>query len=127
MDDGLSNGLGNNLSNNLGDNASESEPTTQSDIVSMWKMMEEPREMLNNAIQQHTQRCPQNAELTEANREYRTESRCPDAMKMKMFHMTHLEHCYTGAKDPDIFLDTSWCNFELHRHLYPHRYPDKVK
>jgi len=70
MDDALSDGLGDNLSDVLGDNPSESEPTTQSEVVSMRKIMEEQREMLNNAIQQNTQLCVQNAELMEANREY---------------------------------------------------------
>jgi hypothetical protein len=40
----------------------------------MQKAMEEQREMLNNAIQQNTQLCVQNAELMEANREHRRES-----------------------------------------------------
>jgi hypothetical protein len=74
MEDALSDGLGNNVSDVLGDNPSEPESTTQSEIGSMRKMIEEQREMLNNAIQQNTQLCVQNAELMEANREYRSES-----------------------------------------------------
>ena len=50
MEDALSDGLGDNLSDVLGDNPSEPEPTMQSEIASMRKMMEEQREMLNNAI-----------------------------------------------------------------------------
>jgi len=50
MDDALSDGLGDHLSDVLGDNPSKPEPTTQSKIVSMRKMMEEQRAMLNNAI-----------------------------------------------------------------------------
>jgi hypothetical protein len=71
MEDALSNGLGDNLSDVLGEDPSKPEPTTQSEIVSMPKMMEEQRAMLNNAIQQNTQLCVQNAELMKANREYR--------------------------------------------------------
>ena len=70
MEDDLTDGLGDNLSDILGDNPSEPKPTTQSEIASMRKMMEEQREMLNNAIQQNTQLCVQNAELIEGNREY---------------------------------------------------------
>ena len=69
MEDALSNGLGDNLSDVLGDNPSEPEPTTQSEIASMQKMMEEQRELLNNAIKQNTQLSVQNAELMKANRE----------------------------------------------------------
>jgi hypothetical protein len=68
MEDALSDGLGENLSDVLGDNPCKPEPTTQSEMASMPKMMEEQREMLNNAIQQNTQLCVQNAELMEANR-----------------------------------------------------------
>jgi hypothetical protein len=63
MEDTLSDGLGDNLGDVLGDKPSESEPTTQSEITSMRKMMEEQREMLNNAIQRNTHLCVQNAEL----------------------------------------------------------------
>jgi hypothetical protein len=54
-------------------------------------MMEEQREMLNNAIQQNTQLCVQIAELMEANREYSRESIRPEAMKTNIFDMTHPE------------------------------------
>jgi small-conductance mechanosensitive channel len=74
MQDALSDVLGDNLSDVLGDNPSEPEPTTQSEITSIRKMMEEQREMLNNAIQQNTELCVQNAELMEANLKYRRES-----------------------------------------------------
>jgi hypothetical protein len=74
MEQVLSDGLGDNLSDFLGDNAREPEPTTQYEIASMRKMMEEQREMLNNAIQQNTQLWVQYAELMEANWEYRRES-----------------------------------------------------
>jgi small-conductance mechanosensitive channel len=74
MEDTLSNGLGDNLRDVLGDNPGEPEPTTESEIASMRKMMEEQREMLNNAIQQNTQQCVQNAQVIEGNREYRRES-----------------------------------------------------
>ena len=57
MEDALSDGLRDNLSDVLGDNPSEPEPTAQSKLTSMRKMMEEQREMLNNAIQQNTQLC----------------------------------------------------------------------
>ena len=83
------------LSDGLGDNLSEPEPTMQSEIASMRKMMEEQREMLNNAIQQNTQLCVQNAELMEANREYRRESILPETTKTKIFDMTHPER-YCG-------------------------------
>jgi len=89
MEDTLSEGLGDNLSDVLRDNPSDPEPTTQSEIASMEKMMQEQREMLNNAIRQNTQLCVQNAELMEANREYRRESIRPEATKTKLFDMTH--------------------------------------
>jgi hypothetical protein len=41
MDDALRDNLGNNLSDILADNPSKPEPTTQSEIASMRKMMEE--------------------------------------------------------------------------------------
>jgi hypothetical protein len=68
MDDALSNGLGDNLSDVLCDNPREPEPTTPSEIASMRMMMDEQRDMLNNAIQQNTQLCVQNTKLMEANR-----------------------------------------------------------
>jgi hypothetical protein len=77
IEDALSDILGDNLSDVLGDNPSEPESTTQSEIASTRKMMEEQREMLNNPIQQNTQLCLQNAELMEANREYRRETQIP--------------------------------------------------
>jgi len=81
MEAALSDGLGDNLSDVLGDNPSQPEPTTQSEIASMRKMMEEQQEMLNNAIQQNTELCVQNAKLMEANRESRRESLRPEATK----------------------------------------------
>jgi hypothetical protein len=66
-EDVLTDSLGDNLCDVLGDNSSEPEPTTQSEIASMRKMMEELREMLNNAIQQNIQLCVQNGKLMEAN------------------------------------------------------------
>jgi len=91
MEDALSDVLGDNLSDVLGDNPSEPEPTTRSEIASTRKMVEEQREILNNAIQQNTQLCVQNAELMEANREYRRESIRPEAMNTKIFDMTQPE------------------------------------
>jgi len=127
IEDALSNGLGDNLRNVLADNPSEPELTTQSEIVSMRKMMEEQREMLNNAIQQKTQLCVQNAELMEANWEYRRESIRPEATKTKIFDMTHPEWYCGGGKELDNFLDTLRSNFQSHVHLFPHRDPDKVQ
>jgi len=106
MEDALSDGLGDNLSDVLGNNPSEPEPTTQSEIASMRKMMDEQREMLNNAIQQNTQLCVQNAEMMEANREYRRESIRPETTKTKIFDMTHSERYCGGATELDNFLDT---------------------
>jgi len=74
MEDELSDALGDNLSDVLPDNPSEPEVTMQSEIAFMRKMMEEPRDMLNNGIQQNTQLCVQNAKLMETNREYHRES-----------------------------------------------------
>jgi len=82
MEDDLSHGQGNKLSDNLGGNRSELEPTIQCEISSMRGMMEKQREMLNNAIQQNTQLCVQNAKPMEAQREYCSESIRPDATKM---------------------------------------------
>jgi hypothetical protein len=69
-------------------------------------MMEEQREMLNNAIQQNTQLCVQNAKLMEANQEYRREYIRPEATKTKILHITHPEQYCGGAKELDNFLDT---------------------
>jgi len=74
-------GLGNNVSNVWDDNPSEPERMMQSKITSMWKMMEEQFEILNNAIQQNSQQCVQNAELMEANREYHWQSILLEATK----------------------------------------------
>jgi tRNA A37 N6-isopentenylltransferase MiaA len=103
MEDALSDGLGDNLSDILGNNPSEPEPTTQSEVASMLKTMEEHREMLNDAIEQNTQLCVQNGELMEANQE------CG------------------RAKEVDNFLDTLRSNFQSHTHLFLHGDPDKVK
>jgi hypothetical protein len=62
--------------------------------------------MLNNAIEQNTPLCVENAELIEVNREYRRESIGPEATKTKIFHMTHLEWYCGGAKQLDNILDT---------------------
>jgi hypothetical protein len=127
MEDAMSDGLGDNLSDILGDNPGEPEPTTQSEIASMRTMMEDQREMLNNAIQQNTQLCMQNAELLEANWEYRRESIRPEATKTKIFNMTHPERYCGGAKELDNFLDILQSDFQSHAHLFPHGDPDKVK
>jgi len=127
MQDALSDDLGDNLSDVLGYNPSEPEPTTQSEIASMRKKMEEEREMLNNAIQQNTQRCVQNAELMEANRESRRESVRPEAMKTKILHMTHPERYCGGTTELDDFLDTLPSNVQSHGHVFPHGDLDKVK
>jgi len=50
MEDDLSDSLGDNLGDIRTNNPGKPEPTTQSEITSMRKMMEEQREMLNNAI-----------------------------------------------------------------------------
>jgi len=127
MEHALSDGLRDNLSDVLGYNPSEPEPTTQSDIASMRKMMEEQREMLNNAIQQNTQLCVQNAEVMEANREYYRESTRLEATKTKIFHMTHPELYCGGETELENFLETLQSNFQSHAHLFPHGDPDKVK
>jgi len=127
MEDALSDALGDNLSDVLGENPSELEPTTQSEITPMRKMMEEQREMLINAIQRNTQLCVQNAELMEANQEYRRESIRPEATKMKIFDTTHPEWYCGGAKELDNFLDTLRSNFQCHVRFFPHGDPDKVK
>jgi hypothetical protein len=54
-------------------------------------MMEEQREMLNNAIQQNTQLSVQNVELMEAKREYSRQSIVPETTKTKTFNTTHPE------------------------------------
>ena len=126
-EDALSDGLGDNLSDVLGNNPSEPEHTTQSEIASMRKMMKEQRETLNNAIEQSTQLCVQNAEVREANLEYRRESVRPEAMKTKIFDMTHPERCCGGVTYLDNFLDTLRSNFQSHAHLFPHGVPNKVK
>jgi small-conductance mechanosensitive channel len=89
MEDALSDGLADNLRDVLGDNPCEPEPTIQSEIASIRKMLEEQREMFNNAIQQNTQLCVQNSELMEANREYRRQLIRPEAKKMKNFDRAH--------------------------------------
>jgi len=93
----------------------------------MGKMMEEQWEMLNNAIQQNTQLCVQNAELMEANLEYRRESIRPQSTKTKIFDMTHAERYRSGAKELDNFLDMLRSNFQSHAHLLPPGDPNKVK
>jgi hypothetical protein len=127
MEHALSDSLGDNLSNVPDDNSLELEPTTQSEIASMRKMMEEHLEMLNNAIQQNTQLCVQNAELMEANWEYSREFIRPKATKKKIFDMSRPERYCGGAKELDNFLDTLRFNFQSHAHLFPHRDPYKVK
>jgi hypothetical protein len=127
MEDALSDGLGDNLSDVLGDNPSEPEPTTQSEIASMRKMMEEQRELLNNVIQQNTQLCVQNAVLMEANQEYRRESILPEATKTTIFDMTHPEPYCGEAKELDNFLDSLRSIFQSHPNFFPHRVDNKVK
>jgi hypothetical protein len=128
MEDALNDSLGDNLSKVLSDKArNEPEPTKESEITSMRKMMQEQRDMLNNAIQQNTQLCVQDAELMEVNRKYRRESLRPEARKTKIFDMTYPEWYCGGAKQLDNILDTIQSNFQSHSHLFPHRDPDKVK
>jgi len=125
-EDDLSNGLRNNLSNIVGDNVSDHEPPTQSKITSMQHMLEEHWERLNNAIQQNTQLCAQNAKLGGANWEYCRETIRPEATKTKIFHMTHPEWYCAGAKEGDYFLHILWSTFQSHVHLFPPGDPDKV-
>jgi hypothetical protein len=81
--------LGDNICDILSDNLSQPKPTTQSEIASMRKVMEEQWETLNNTNQQNTQLCVHNAVLIEANREYRRESIQQEATKTKIFNMAH--------------------------------------
>jgi len=83
--------------------------------------------MLNNAIQQNTQLCVQNAELMEAKWEHRRESIPPEATKTKILGMTHPARFCGGAKELDNFLDTLRSNLKFHAHFFPHGDPDKVK
>jgi len=123
----LSNSLGVNLSNVLCDTQSNLEPTMQCDVASMQSMMEEPREMLNNTIQQNTELCMQNTELMEDNQQYSRERIRPEATKMKIFDMTHPE-LYSGrAPALNNLLNTLWSNFQSNVHLLPHGDPEKVK
>jgi hypothetical protein len=69
----------------------------------------------------------QNAELMEANQEYRRESIQPEVTQTKIFDMTHPEWYCGGAKELDNFLDTLRFNLQSHAHLFPHGDPDKVK
>jgi len=72
--------------------------------------------MLTNAIQLNTQLCVPNAELMEANREYRRESIRPEATKTKIFDKTHPERYYSEAMELDTFLNTLPSNFLSHTH-----------
>jgi len=67
MHENLSEGPGDNLGDVLDANPSKPEPDTESEIVSMRKMMEEQRKMLNNAVQLNTHLCVQNANVMEPN------------------------------------------------------------
>jgi hypothetical protein len=69
VDDILIDVLGDQVSDVLGDNPRKRERTMQSEITSIRMVMEEQREMLNNAIRQNAQLCVQKAELMEANQE----------------------------------------------------------
>jgi len=110
----------------LGHNLSEPEPTRHSKTASMGNMLEEPHEMVHNAIQQNTQLCVQDAELMEANREYLRTLIQPKTMKTKLFDMTHPDWCCGTAKELDNFLITLPSNFQLHTYLFPDRDPDTV-
>jgi hypothetical protein len=90
-------------------------------------MMEEQRDVLNNAFQQNTQLCVQNAELIEGNREYRRQCIQPDATKTNIFDMNHLEWYFGGTKEIDNFLDTLGSNFKYHAHFLLHGDTNKVK
>jgi len=127
MEDDLNDGLDDNLRDILGDNPSEPEPTMQSEIASMWKMIYDQWEMLNNDIQQNTQLCMQNAELMEADQEYQRESIRREATKTKTFDFTHPEQYCSGAMELDYFLDMLRSNFQSQSHLFPHGDPKKVK
>jgi len=127
MENDLSNCLGNNLENLLADKPNELGPMTQSEIASMRKMIEAQRGMLNNAFEQNTQLCMQNAELMKANLEYCRESIRPDAMKKNSFDMTCPAWYCGRAKELDYFLDTLRSTFQSHMHLFLHGDPDKVK
>jgi len=83
--------------------------------------------MLNSAIQQNPQLCMQNAELMEANREYRRESIRPDTMETKIVDMTHPAWYWAGAKEYDNFLHTLRSRLQFHVHVSPQRDTDKVK
>jgi uncharacterized protein YyaL (SSP411 family) len=113
------------LSEGQCDNLGESEPTTQSEMASMLKMPDEQREMLNNAIQQNTQLCVQNAELMEAKRKYLRESIRAEATKTKIFYMTQLDQYCGGVKELDNFLHTFQSNFQSHVHFYRKENPTK--
>jgi hypothetical protein len=84
--------------------------------VSMWKMMEEWWEMVNNAIQQNTQLCVQNANLMDANQEYYGQSIRPEETTMQISDMNHPERYWGGVHQHDNFLDMLQSNFQSHAH-----------
>jgi len=127
IDDNHSDGLVNDLSDVLSNYLSEPESTMPSGITSMCKMLEEPQEMLNNAIQQNALLCTQNAELIEVNCESHRESIWTEAMKTKIFNMTGLEQYCGGAKELDNFLDMLWSNYESYVYSCPHGYLEQGK
>jgi hypothetical protein len=127
QEDALCDDLCNNLSDVLDDNPREPEPTTQSEISSMRKMMEQQREKRNNAIQQNTQLCVQNAEMMETNRGHHSESIRQAATKTKILDMIHPEWYCGGAKVLDNFLYTLRSNVQSHAHLFAHGDLDNVK
>jgi len=83
--------------------------------------------MVNNAIQQNTQLCVQNAKLMNANRKYRRGFPWPQTKKTKIFNMTHPDKYCSIAEELDYFLDTLQSNFQSHADLFPHGDPDQAK
>jgi len=127
MADTLSKDLDINVWDDLGDNLSEPKPTTQSTFTSMQRMMDEQWEMLNNAIQQSNQQCAHDAELMEANWEYRRESIGPEATNKKIFAMGHPEQYCGRTVQIDNFPNMLRSKIQSHMHQILCGDPDKVK
>jgi len=81
-------------------------------MESLLKMMEQARDITNNAIQQNSQQCNHDANSMDVNWEYCKSSIQPDATKSKIFDMTNPEQYRDTAKNLNNFLN--WLRSNIH-------------
>jgi len=112
MEDGQKQSLGDYL------NQHQRKATTQFDIVTTGKILEEQQVILNNSIPKITQQCKQDDNQRDGHEEYWRAFSRQEAMILKLSNKTLLELYCRAASEVKYILETSLSNFQSHAHRF---------